>query len=173
MPRSYGPIMQNGYLVESIDEAAEHWAKRLGVGPFFKFSGLTFKELYLRDAPAEIDMTVAIAYWGDMQIELIEQHCSNETVYSDFARTKTTGLHHVGVETDDIDAAVSELGAAGCPPIWHGEAENGTRFAYVASDFHPGAMVELISFAEPVKPAFAAIKAAAENWDENTVFGSF
>jgi len=165
--------MQNGYVVEDLDAAAEHWARRLGVGPFFKFAGLQFKELYLKDKPAEIDMTVAIAYWGDMQIELIKQTCQNETVYSEFARAKTAGLHHVGVETDDIDAAVEELAAAGCPPVWRGEADNGTRFAYVASDFHPGAMVELIAFAEPVKPVFQAMKRAAETWDGETVFGRF
>ena len=173
MARKYGPIMQNGYLVEDIDAAAEHWTRAIGVGPFFKITGLKFKELYLRGAPAKIDMEVALAYWGDMQIELLKQNCDNETVYSDFRRQKTSGLHHVGVETQDLDGAVAELAALGCPPIWHGEAENGTRFAYVASDHHPGAMLELISLSPPIKEAFKAMKRAAETWDGRTTFASF
>ena len=56
-----GRIMQNGYVVEDWRAAAEHWAKNLGVGPFFPMEHVPFAECRYKGEPTEIDVTVAIA----------------------------------------------------------------------------------------------------------------
>jgi hypothetical protein len=168
MERLLGPVMQNGFLVADLDAAIGHWAHTIGVGPFFVFERVAFKECWYRGAPAtDIDLTVAIAYWGEVQIELIHQRNAVPSIYTDFAARYGTGLQHMGVMSADLDADLARLQARGVRPEMHGTAP-GMRFAYLASDFHPGGMIELIEATPRAVEFFARIRAAALDWDGRT-----
>lgn len=43
MSRLFGPITQNGYVVEDVEAAARFWAGTLGVGPFFILPSVRFE----------------------------------------------------------------------------------------------------------------------------------
>lgn len=161
----FGPVMQNGFVVDDVPAAIEHWTRRMHVGPFFMFERVPFKEVWYRGQPAtDIDLTVAIAYWGDIQIELIRQRNAVPSIYTDFRARYRSGLQHMGVMSGNLDRDLARLKAKSIEPVQHGNAA-GMRFAYVATDHHPGGMVELIEATPKTLEFFEHMRLAARGWD--------
>lgn len=173
MSRAFGPIMQNGYVVRDIPEAINHWTRVLGVGPFFVLDPVEFGESYYRGEPLDLDLTVAIAYSGEHQIELVHQNNDARSIYTDFLEVSPPGLHHVCVCVDDVDAAIEAHGLTE-KIVQHGWTATGTRFAYVDTILHGGTMLEVIARDKAMMDAFAHMKAAARDWDgERQMIGKF
>jgi len=80
----FGPVMQNAFVVDNLDAALHHWIDKMGVGPFYVFEHVKFQEAYFRGQPSNVDITAAIGYWGDLQIEFIQQHNAAPSIYSEF-----------------------------------------------------------------------------------------
>jgi hypothetical protein len=166
MPIVPGPIMQNGFVVEDLDRAIDHWTLKLGVGPFYVLDHVQFDQLLYRGTPSPLDMTGALAYWGDLQIELILQHNDAPSTYREFLGRGLRGLHHMGMVTHDIERDLARFAAAGFEPVQQGQvAPRGARFAYIDCDAHPGGILELIEAAPDLMNAFATIRAASHDWD--------
>lgn len=160
----FGDIMQNGYVVDDLETAAMHWVNTLGVGPFFFMEHIEFSESFYRGKPAEIDMSVAIAYSGNLQIELVQQHNDAPSIYKTFRDQHGQGLQHVGALVDNLDTCLSTNNAESLKLQW-GTTGAGQRFAYLATDFHNGAMIELIEADESMHNAFTSMQRTASEWD--------
>lgn len=156
--------MQNAFVVDDLDATLDFWVNKMGVGPFYVFQHIQFKEAYFRGEPATVDMTAAISYWGDVQIEFIKQHNDAPSIYREFQAKGLRGLQHMGVITENLDEHLSRLELLGITPVQWGSMPTGLRFAYVNSDFHPGAMIELIE-PGPAMEYFQMMKDAAAHWD--------
>ena len=165
MASSFGPIMQNGYVVSDVERAVAHWTGVVGVGPFFLFEPVRFNSCWFRGRPVDLQLSVAIAYWGDLQIELISQHGAEPSIYSDFTRRGLSGLQHVGVMTDSVPDHLARLAQRGITAVQYGETQAGARFAYLDTDAHPGGMIELIESSPVMTKVFDRIRAAAHDWD--------
>jgi hypothetical protein len=165
MQRRFGPIMQNAFVVPDLEAAIDHWARVMHVGPFFVFDHIPYAELYFRGQPTRIDMSAAIAYSGDLQIELIQQFDDAPSIYTEFLRGGRYGLQHMAVMTESVERDLAELAKIGVEPAQHGSTAWGARFAYLATDFHPGGMLELVESGTGILTAFKAIKDAAIDWD--------
>ena len=166
MQRIFGPVMQNGFVVADLELAIDHWTRVMHVGPFFLFERIAFSECWYQEHPAtDIDLTVAIAYWGDMQIELIQQRNDVPSIYTEFQARGLTGLQHMGVITESVERDLTELAQRGVHPVQHGRTAVGMRFAYVDTDHHPGGMVELIEAGPKGLAFFEKMRAAARAWD--------
>ena len=166
MERIFGPIMQNAFVVPDMDNALEHWTRVMGVGPFFVFEHVQFTEAWHRGRPAtDIDVTVAIAYWGNIQIELIRQRNNVPSIYTEFPARDIGGLQHMGVITESVERDLARLSRHGISPVQHGITAAGMRFAYVTTDRHPGGMIELIEPNERTRRFFSKMQLAAEQWD--------
>ena len=159
-----GTVMQNGFVVHDWREAALHWAKTLGVGPFFALEHIQFDECRYLGAPADIDMTVAIAYTGDFQIELVQQHNDTPSIYTEFLKHNAPGLQHIGTLVDDLDHAL-DANKFRNRIVQDGVTAAGQRFAYVDSVLHNGTMLELIEADGEMRRAFDFMKQAAADWD--------
>ncbi len=164
MSRFFGPVMQNGYVVRDWRAAVAHWSDRLGVGPFFVMEHVEFTECFYRGAPTDIDMSVAIAYSGNHQIEIVQQHNDAPSIYRDFLAHAPEGLQHVGALTPDLDAALDANGLRD-RRFQYGITKAGQRFAYVDTCLHEGTMLELIETNEAMLQAFESMKKAAASWD--------
>ncbi|MFK7957949.1 MAG: VOC family protein [Lysobacterales bacterium] len=158
------PIIQFSYLVTDLDAAIEHWAGTLSVGPFFVLEHVPFANQLYRGDPCEADISVALAYSGPVQIELVQQHNDARSIFFDFLSTRGEGLQHVGAITQNLDEDLAALAKVGAAPVQWGEAENGTRFAYLNTDKVPGAMLELFQLPTKVASAFDYMQAAAQKW---------
>ena len=109
-------------------------------------------------------MSVAIAYTGELQIELIEQHNAAPSIYTDFRAAHGEGLQHVGVLVDALEPVLALDGWQG-RVVQEGATLVGQRFAYVDVGCHPGGMIELIEVGTQARSAFAYMKEKASNWD--------
>ncbi len=161
----FGPIVQNAFVVRDLQAAVDHWSGTLGVGPFYAIEHIAFGAVQFRGAPLRLDLSVAIAQWGEIQIELIVQHDASPSIYTEFAARHGEGLQHVGVMTDSVERHLERLRPCGIEPVQWGETAAGMRFAYVNTDAHPGAMVELIETGPAVGAFFAMVRKGAGEWD--------
>jgi hypothetical protein len=164
MSRYFGPILQNGYAVRDWRAAAEHWISVMGVGPFFLMDHIEFEWCEFRGEPAEIDMSVAIAYTGGQQIELVQQHNDAPSIYTEFLASNEPGLQHMGVLVDDLQATLDTHDLRR-KIVQQGRTAGGINFAYVDTIFHNGTMLELIEADTSARSAFDYMKGKATSWD--------
>ena len=95
-------FFQLGFLVDDLLGAAARWTRVHGVGPFHVLPRAEVTCAY-RGAESKVDLQVAVAQAGPVQIELIEQFCDRPSVYRDrFARGES-GFHQVCTVTRDYD----------------------------------------------------------------------
>jgi hypothetical protein len=161
----FGPIVQNAFVVRDIETAVMHWSQKIGVGPFFLLEHIPFGEVWFRGRPLSIDLSVAIGQWGELQIELIQQHDATASIYTEFAARHGEGLQHLGVMCASVEEALARHRDAGIEPVQWGATANGMRFAYLGTDAHPGGMIELIEEGPAVQAFFAMVKRAGAHWD--------
>jgi hypothetical protein len=116
-----GPIMQIAYVPTDFDAAIDYWTQVLGVGPFFLWEHVAVDHLQYRGARSTPDFSVALSYWGDLQIELIRQDNDARSIYRDW---NSNALHHVQIVAPDYDKAVTAVrdgdgrqGPAGKPRV--------------------------------------------------------
>ncbi len=125
-----GPIMQIAYVPTDFDAAIDYWSKTLGVGPFFMWEHIQVDHLEYRRAPSKLDFSVALSYWGDIQIELIRQDCDAPSIYRDW---NSNALHHVQIAVSDYDEAVAACEREGFAMAMEGRGLLGNptfQFAY-------------------------------------------
>jgi len=158
-------IMQMCWVVPDLESAIDGWVSSMGVGPFFWFAEVPFTEGRHRERPAEFpDVTAAIAYAGDIQIELVQQDDDQPGVFRDLFPQGTGGLHHVAVVCDDYDRDRDAYLAAGVELAFEGFA-GPSRTSWVDTSPTLGFMVELLERSDMRDGFFAHMKKAAQRWD--------
>ncbi len=157
-------IFQNAWVVDDVEQACLRWVREMGVGPFFvtehrdRFTNVTY-----RGEPAELNMIVALAQAGPVQIELI-QPLVETCAYRDSVAPGTVGFHHMCVWTHDINADTEYFESLGYASANHGQV-NDTHFAYYDTRPLMGCMMEVVSHSPALEERFAAIARAAQDWD--------
>lgn len=159
MSRRFGPIRQNGYLVDDLDAAVAHWTGTLGIGPFFVIPDVAMVDPVYRGRPCEARISLALANSGDLQIELVMQTNDAASIYREWLADGRLGLHHVGFFVDDIEAAL-----AGMSPAPE-RLQYGRNFCYIDTEAHPGTITELIQLDEGMRGLFDTVREAAVGWD--------
>ncbi len=159
-----GQVFQLAYLPRDFGAALRFWTESMGAGPFFRRSRLSFPSMRYRGAPSGAVFSVAIGYWGDTQIELIEQHNDAPSVYRDFLDAGGEGLHHVCIAVDDIDAARDACRTAGMAIEQEIDWPGGGAI-YVDTGGGQGTMVEMITYAPGMRERFERMRAAHRDWD--------
>jgi hypothetical protein len=166
MSRIFGEIRQNGYVVRDIEAAMKHWTEVLGVGPFFYMPHLPSDTFEYRGTACAPDMSIALANSGDLQIELIQQHCDTPTMYKDFLDAGREGLQHVSSWEADLDAVVERLVGAGHRIAQRGTLQQGViKFVYFDTELHPGTVFEISNLAGDLAYIPQMVADAAREWD--------
>lgn len=159
-----GIIRQNGYVVTDIEAAMQYWTETMGVGPFYYIESVPLDWFRYQGQSSEIELSIAMANSGDLQIELIQQRNTAPSMYLDFLDEVGEGLqHHAWWSMDyqkDFDAAL----ASGFKIGQEGQINEG-RFIYFTTSTHPGTIIELSDTSGPKGQFFEHIKNAANNWD--------
>lgn len=138
-----GTGRQNGFIVEDIEAACQHWAKRFGAGPFFVVRHVTLTSFRYQDVESDPDLSIALGNLGELQIELIQQHNDAPSPYLDFASAKRAGLHHTSAWMNDYDAERVRRRALGAEPDCEGQLSDGMRFMYYGSTAVDGSALEV------------------------------
>ncbi len=165
MSHLFGPCVQQGYVVPEIYAAISHWLAR-GIGPFYieehisppaEFDGRAFTP----------DISAAFTYCGDQQIEVVQQHDNQDTVYKEFLQTHPEGgLHHLAFWVDDIAAVIEKLPASG--KHYCLRQVYGGMHAYLDCVEQPGVMIQLMQTGPMMRELFSIIKEGAQSWDGKT-----
>ena len=140
-------VDQIGYVVEDVEKTAEHYWKRLGVGPwhFYTYRRPLVRYMTRYGKPADHAMRIAHSRIGPTRIELI-QHIAGDTVYSAFIREHGYGVQHLGLLVTDMRAAIREAEEAGYHVIMEGAgygADGDGHYAYLDTEAELGTTLEL------------------------------
>ena len=101
MSRIFGAVCQNGYVVRDIRAAMDHWIKVMGVGPWFYIDRVKTDYFRHRGRDSAVEMSIALANSGDLQIDLIQQRNDAPSMYKEFLDSGCEGLQHMSYWTRD------------------------------------------------------------------------
>lgn len=160
-----GQIMQMAYVPADFDAALDHWTRVVGAGPFFALEHVRLEDVRYRGAPSDPDFSMALGYWGDMQIELIRQHNDAPSIYKSWRDQGLEGLHHVCMLVDDVAAARAVCEGVGAVVAQEGRVAGGGGVIYVDTGGGPGTMVEILQPGPGTRELFAMMREAARGWD--------
>jgi methylmalonyl-CoA/ethylmalonyl-CoA epimerase len=150
-PPGPGSVRQIGIVVRSVPQTVEFYAKRLGIGPWFR-PRLSAKEHFIGgERPAHFDLDLAIAFAGPVQYELIEHTGGDRNIYCDHLEQYGEGIHHLGFYVNDFDKRLAAYRNAGIGVLQAGTLTSGgsaggsvTRYAYLDTRMIGGVVMELI-----------------------------
>lgn len=166
MSRNFGPIRQNGYVVRDIHAAIDHWVNVHGVGPWFLIEKVQTDWFRYRGEDSPVDMTIALANSGGLQIELIQQNNDAPSLYRDFLEAGHEGLQHVAYWSTNYQDLYDHSIAQGLKVGHEGQigGEQG-RFCYFETAAHPGSLIEISDISGSKGKTFAHIRRVAQDWD--------
>jgi hypothetical protein len=162
-PAALGKPMQLAFVPADIGAALDWWTGFMGAGPFFHLPHVALEDVRFRGQPTAPDFSLWLGYWGDMQVELIQQHDDAPSIYRrDFPGVgDDRRLHHVCLLVDDVAAAVAAVGPADI--LQEGLVPGGGAVAYVQPALGP--LLELLSPAPGTAELFAMMREAHRSWD--------
>ena len=159
-----GPVMQLAWLPSDFDAALRHWTQVMGVGPFFLVENIRLADMRYRGQPTDACFSLALAYWGDVQIELIRPENDAPSIYNGEYAVRDR-LHHVCVLVDDIAEAYAICAEQGAEILVEGNVGDSGRVIYADPGGGPGSVVEVLQSQPGTAELFAMIKQAGIGWD--------
>ena len=105
MSRIFGAVCQNGYVVRDIRAAMDHWVNVMGVGPWYYIDQVKTDYFRHRGHDSAVEMSIALANSGDLQIELIQQRNDAPSMYKEFLDSGREGLQHMSYWTQRLSGA--------------------------------------------------------------------
>jgi len=160
-----GNVMQLAFVPADLDAAVKFWTETIGAGPFFALEHIQLEAPRYCGAPADIDFSILLGYWGDIQIELIKQHNDTPSIYTSWRREGRQGLHHVCVVNEDMAQARATCAGAGATVVQEAILPGGGEVIYVDTGGGPGTLVEIVKPPAGLLDAFAMFRDAARCWD--------
>jgi hypothetical protein len=153
-------------VVSDVEAAMAHWSGAVGVGPWYYFERVPIEAFRYRGEPSPIEVSIALANSGPLQIELIQQRNDAPSMYRDFTAARGEGLQHVAYWTRSFDADLARALGAGFRVAQSGQINGADgRFVYFETDGHPGSVIELSEISGAKGRFFDKIRADAAHWD--------
>jgi len=132
------------FVVRDVRKVGEYW-QSLGFGGTQIDHNISVDRMY-RGQPGKFEMDLGWQRYGDAPLEWI-QSTQGPNIYEEYLKEHGEGLHHVGVDVEDMDAAAKTFAAIGAPrSMWGGwdTPQGKGRFAYLDTDPYGGVTLELI-----------------------------
>lgn len=170
MSRLFGAIRQNGYVVRDIQAAMAHWIEVLKVGPWFYIERVQTDYFRHRGQDSPVEMSIALANSGDLQIELIQQRNEAPSLYKEFLDAGHEGLQHVAYWSTNYQSLYDQALQQGYTVGHEGQigGERG-RFAYfdtgASPGAHPGTVIEISDISGNKGRFFDHVRDCARDWD--------
>ena len=119
--------------VKSIDRAYDFFARYFPV--------------HLRSAKSRDDQVSGAFYWQDFHlggfvVELIEDPPGKPGFVTKFIEKHGEGMHHLSIETDDLDALVAKLKAGGVRVVDEQKYDSGSATAFISPRSAFGALIQ-------------------------------
>jgi hypothetical protein len=146
--------VQIAWVTNDLDATESALTTLLGAKKWIRVPNVHFgpDTCTYRGRPADFVAHISFSYAGDTQLELIAP-VTGASVYSEFLDRSGPGLHHVCVETDDVDAAV-----AGGEVVQRGVMPGGMEFAYVSAAAAGVPYIEIARIPSEIRAFFDYVK---------------
>jgi hypothetical protein len=161
----HGGIIQMAYVVTDIHAAMRHWIDDLRVGPWFLLPHFTGTNPIYRGAPSRADVSIAMAFAGHMQIELIQPNDDHPSVYRELLDRSGPGFHHFGIASTDIDGDIAALAVKGYTLAFRCGVPTGGEVAYMDGGMGQPGLIEYIEASEGMDATFTGFFRAAQRWE--------
>jgi len=162
----FGPVIQHAFAVRDMDAALTYWTEVMGVGPFYRVNEASYQSALYRGAPSQPKYSVALAYWGDTQIELVMPTADEPSIYKEFLEEGHDGLmHHMCVTVDDMDAFRSRIEGRGFEALAALKLEPKGEVLYLRGKGQKWPLIEVGQFPQTIYDFFDLAKSASVNWD--------
>lgn len=159
-----GSVMQMAWLPEDFDAAIKHWTQVMGVGPFFLMEDIALENMTYRGEPTDAVFSLALAYWGDIQIELIRPENDAKSIYSGEYAIHDR-LHHVCLLVDDIADARAACAAHDAEILIEAKVGDTGAVIYADPGQGPGGVIEMLQPQPGTHELFEMIRQASIDWD--------
>jgi hypothetical protein len=140
-------VSQIGIVVPDIGKAVHYFSKFLNIKPWFR-SKTTSNDAAFKGESFSLDLDIALAFSGGMEIELIQMLTDRECIYSDIMKKQGGGLHHIGTMVRGFDQKLDQMKAAGIGVIQSGVIKTVggavTKYAYMDTVSTCGIISEII-----------------------------
>ncbi len=164
MQKNLGPLGQIGYVVPDLEIAAMEWVDRTGIGPWYIAERIPLDYFQYRGSDSDIDIGIATAFTGSLEIELIVQHNDSPSDYVAALERPITGVHHVSFFPRNYDQSLTSLLDQGLEILQEG-AIYGIRFIYLVDN--QGRVVEMSDLPEEARRRREVRMAEAAEWNGN------
>ncbi|MDR2213269.1 MAG: VOC family protein [Pseudomonadales bacterium] len=166
-------IMQICYIVPDLDKAMQEYADFLGIGPWSVTERFQPNDMLYRGQPTAPDVTIAMSYSGQMNIELIQQRDETPSVYRDTLLKRGYGFHHWGVATKDMEGDIARYKEQGIEVAFSMTLPgSGHRLVYLDTTEHLDGMIELLQLDDNGRASFTNVFRASREWDGKTLVSS-
>ncbi len=159
------PIRQVAYFCADVRAAAAAHNAAYGSGPFFVADNIPVARAVHRGVERLHDHSSAYGQWGDVMVEFVQQNNPGPSPFHDMypEGSGRYGLHHVAVFVEDVDAALAEFAAQGCPTAMRAEMADGFVYAFADTSATLGHMTELYSPRPSLLGFYAMVADAAKD----------
>lgn len=159
MQAGAGGFVQAAYFVEDIHAAAEYWAATWGAGPFLVMEHIPLQNCRYRGTATVLDHSSAYGQYGDLMLELVQQHNPGPSPFRDLYAPGHWGLHHLARFATDLQAELEAYQQRGFATALQAEA-GGLAFAFVDTSAQLGHMTELYQDCAQIRDFYALIAKA-------------
>ncbi len=159
-------VIQVAYTVADIDAGMRHYSELLRIGPWFLVGPFVPAKGIYRGHPTGMSLSIAVAFAGEVMIELIAQHDDEPSVYQETLRARGAhGFHHWAIGARDFDATVAGYKARGYAEVFSDISPRGVRIVYLDTCADVPGMLEIIEMTAGVEAQYQMMYRAAKDWD--------
>jgi Glyoxalase/Bleomycin resistance protein/Dioxygenase superfamily len=169
---SFGPrdngIIQVGYSVADIEEGMRQYTELLHVGPWFLIGPFVPPKGVYRGAPTKMRVSLALAYSGQLMVELIQQHDDAPSVFQETLKARGAhGFHHWAIGARDFEKTTAHYRSLGYQEAFSDTAPDplGCRVIYFDTGRDLPGMLEVIEINAATEKAFSDIYRAGQEWN--------
>jgi hypothetical protein len=148
--------VQIAWVTQHLDATETALTTLLGAKKWIRMPGVHFgpDSCTYRGRPADFVADISLSYAGDTQLELIAP-VRGASIYTEFLDRAGPGLHHICIETDDVERVLSERGAE---VVQRGLMPGGMEFAYVSADGAGVPYIEIAHIPPEIRAFFDYVK---------------
>jgi hypothetical protein len=158
-------VIQMAYVVADIEESMARFSRDLRVGPWFLLDRFSGDDPEYRGSSSEAAVTLAMAFSGHMQIELLQPLDDHPSVYRETIDDHGYGFHHWGVGSRDFDGDVERYAAQGHELAFRAGVPTGGSIGFVDTKGALPGFIEVIELGEVMEEVFTRYYAASLGWD--------
>lgn len=161
-----GGIIQVAYTVADIETGMHRYSEELGIGPWFLIGPFVPPKGVYRGQPTRMRVSLAVAFAGEVMVELIQQHDEEPSVYHETLRARGAhGFHHWAIGARDFDTTLAAYEAKGYPQVFSDLSPRGVRIVYVDTSRDLPGMLEIIEMTDGLEAQYKQMYDAARAWD--------